>query len=192
MTLPQLMAMPKADTARKVSLVNHGFRLPSAVDHRPIRFEELEVMMNWATDTQSVLSKKIKLQTDADPDEAIPLTEIEQKVYDYQSYRNTLFQVPNDVKKNHSLSLEAKRKIKSKALFVSATPAHYELTLTQDNVIEQVIRPTGLLDPLVSVYPKSGDYDYLVQSAETLLKKKPHLTKFMNGYHEDEAGEALK
>lgn len=192
MTLPQLMAMPKADTARKVSLVNHGFRLPSAVDHRPIRFEELEVMMNWAEDTQSVLSKKIKLQTDADPDEAIPLTEIEQKVYDYQSYRNTLFQVPNDVKKNHSLSLESKRKIKSKALFVSATPAHYELTLTQDNVIEQVIRPTGLLDPLVSVYPKSGDYDYLVQSADTLLQKKPHLTKFMNGYHEDEAGEALK
>jgi len=46
MTLPQLMAMPKADTARKVSLVKHGFRLPSAVDHRPIRFEELEVMMD--------------------------------------------------------------------------------------------------------------------------------------------------
>lgn len=45
MTIPQLMAMPKADTARKVSLVTHGFRLPSAVDHRPIRFSELEVMM---------------------------------------------------------------------------------------------------------------------------------------------------
>lgn len=192
MTLPQLMAMPKADTARKVSLVNHGFRLPSAVDHRPIRFEELEVMMNWAEDTQSVLSKKIKLQTDADLDEAIPLTEIEQKVYDYQSYRNNLFKIPNDVKKNHTISLEAKRKTKSKALFVSATPAHYELTLTKDHIVEQVIRPTGLLDPLVSVYPKSGDYDYLVQSVETLLKKKPHLTKFMNGYHEDEAGEALK
>jgi excinuclease UvrABC helicase subunit UvrB len=142
MTLPQLMAMPKADTARKVSLVNHGFRLPSAVDHRPIRFEELEVMMDRAKDTQSVLSKKIKLQTDADNDEEIPLTEIEQKVYDYQTYRNDLFQIPSNVKKNHTQSLEAKRKTKSKALFVSATPAPYELTLTKDNIIEQVIRPT--------------------------------------------------
>jgi excinuclease ABC subunit B len=60
MTLPQLMAMPKADTARKVSLVNHGFRLPSAVDHRPIRFEELEVIMNRSETIQSALSKKIK------------------------------------------------------------------------------------------------------------------------------------
>jgi hypothetical protein len=149
-------------------------------------------MMDWAEDTQSVLSKKIKLLTDADPNEAIPLTEIEQKVYDYQTYRNDLFQIPNDVKKNHSTSLETKRKTKSKALFVSATPAPYELTLTKNNIIEQVIRPTGLLDPLVSIYPKSGDYNYLVESADILLKKKPHLTKFMNGYHEDEAGEALK
>ena len=154
MTLPQLMAMPKADTARKTSLVNHGFRLPSAVDHRPIRFEELEVMMNRAETTQSTLSKKIKLKEVIDKDEEVPLTEVEQKVYDYQTYRNDLFKIPNDVHKNHTLSLEAKRKIKSKALFVSATPAPYELTMTP-TVVEQVIRPTGLLDPLVSVYPKS-------------------------------------
>lgn len=179
MTLPQLMAMPKADTARKTSLVNHGFRLPSAVDHRPIRFEELEVMMNWAESTQTTLSKRIKDKTNTNIDEEIPLTETEQKVYDYQTYRNDLFKIPNDVHKNHTLSLEAKRKIKSKALFVSATPAPYELTMTP-TIVEQVIRPTGLLDPLVSVYPKSGDYDYLIRSVDTLLQKKPHLTKFMN------------
>lgn len=192
MTLPQLMAMPKADTARKISLVNHGFRLPSAVDHRPIRFDELEVMMDRAKDTQSVLSKKIKLQTDTDTNtEPVPLTQIEQKVYDYQTYRNDLFQIPNDVQRNHTLSIASKKKIHAKALFVSATPAQYELTLS-DRTIEQVIRPTGLLDPLVSVYPKSGDSDYLRESITILLKKKPHLTKFMNGYHEDEAGEAMK
>ena len=106
MTLPQLMAMPKADTARKTSLVNHGFRLPSAVDHRPIRFEELEVIMNWAESTQTTLSKRIKDKTNTKTDEEIPLTETEQKVYDYQTYRNDLFKIPNDVHKNHTLSLE--------------------------------------------------------------------------------------
>ncbi len=191
MTLPQLMAMPKADTARKVSLVNHGFRLPSAVDHRPIRFEELEVIMNRSQTTQSVLSKKIKLEWVYSNNEEIPLTDIEEKVYEYQTYRNNLFQVPNEVKANHAKALDNKRKINSKAIFMSATPAPYELTLT-DTVIEQVIRPTGLLDPLVSVYPKSGDYDFLTKSIDTLLQKKPHLTKFMDGYHEEEAWEALK
>ena len=191
MTLPQLMAMPKADTARKTSLVTHGFRLPSAVDHRPIRFEELEVMMDWSQTTQSTLSKRIKLKTDADIDTEVPLTEVEQKVYDYQTYRNDLFQIPTDVHKNHTLSLEAKRKIHSKALFVSATPAPYELELT-NSVVEQIIRPTGLLDPLVSVYPKSGDYEYLIKSVDTLITKKPHLTKFLDGYQESEAGEALR
>ena len=191
MTLPQLMAMPKADTARKASLVTHGFRLPSAVDHRPIRFEELEVMMDRSDSVQSVLSKKIKLKTDADRDLEVPLSEIEQKVYDYQTYRNNLFKIPTDVQKNHTLSLEAKRKLHAKALFVSATPAPYELELT-NGVVEQIIRPTGLLDPLVSVYPKSGDYDYLIKSVDTLLKKKPHLTKFLDGYQESEPGEALR
>ena len=140
---------------------------------------------------QSVLSKKIKLKTDADRDLEIPLSEIEQKVYDYQTYRNNLFKIPTDVQKNHTLSLEAKRKLHAKALFVSATPAPYELELT-NGVVEQIIRPTGLLDPLVSVYPKSGDYDYLIKSVDTLLTKKPHLTKFLDGYQESEPGESLR
>ena len=47
MTIPQLNAMPKADTARKINLVRHGFRLPSAVDHRPMRYDEVEAVMGW-------------------------------------------------------------------------------------------------------------------------------------------------
>jgi excinuclease ABC subunit B len=45
MTIPQLNAMPKADASRKTNLIKHGFRLPSAIDHRPLRFEELEVTL---------------------------------------------------------------------------------------------------------------------------------------------------
>jgi excinuclease ABC subunit B len=63
MTLPQLMAMPKADQSRKINLAKHGFRLPSAVDHRPIRFEELEVIMKWAPDLQSVFPKRLSQQS---------------------------------------------------------------------------------------------------------------------------------
>lgn len=110
--------------------------------------------MDRAQTTQSTLSKTIKLAADELIDTEIPLTQVEQQVVDYQTYRNTLFQISADVKKNHSLSLETKRKIHSKALFVSATPAPYEIQLS-GKVVEQIIRPTGLLDPLVSVYPKS-------------------------------------
>ena len=193
MTLPQLMAMPKADQSRKINLAKHWFRLPSAVDHRPIRFEEMEVIMNWAPDVKSVLSKKIKPAIDLilDKDGIAQLSAVDQQVYDFQTYRNTLFGIPTDVQHNHTTSLQAKQKHDAKSLFVSATPAKYELTLT-DTVVEQVIRPTWLLDPIVSVYPKSGDYEFLRNSVDILLDKKPQLKKFMDGYHEDEAAEVLK
>ncbi len=155
MTLPQLMAMPKADQSRKLNLARHGFRLPSAVDHRPIRFEELEVMMNWAPDLQSVLSKKIKPDLDLVLDEngVAQLSVVDQQVYDFQAYRNNLFNIPTNVKQNNISSLLVKQKMEAKSLFVSATPAKYELTHT-NTIVEQVIRPTGLLDPIVRVYPK--------------------------------------
>jgi len=47
MTIPQLQAMPKADRSRKLNLIKHGFRLPSAIDHRPINFSELEMILNF-------------------------------------------------------------------------------------------------------------------------------------------------
>ncbi|GAB2719571.1 excinuclease ABC subunit UvrB [Paenibacillus thermoaerophilus] len=93
-TLPQIRAMYNGDRARKEALVEHGFRLPSALDNRPLRFEEFEA------------------------------------------------------------------KIKN-AIFVSATPGPYELEHCP-TVVEQIIRPTGLVDPIVEVRPTKGQIDDLI------------------------------
>jgi len=92
--LPQVRGMYNGDRARKMTLVEHGFRLPSALDNRPLRFEEFE---------------------------------------------NKIHQ----------------------AIYVSATPGDYELART-DHVIQQIIRPTGLLDPIVDIHPSRGQIDHLV------------------------------
>jgi excinuclease ABC subunit B len=68
-------------------------------------------------------------------------------------------------------------------LFVSATPGPYEIQLS-DHVVQQLIRPTWLLDPYTFIYPKSGAYQPLVKSVEALLKKKPQLKKYLNGYQD--------
>ena len=93
-TMPQIRAMSKGDRSRKQTLVDHGFRLPSALDNRPLRFEEWE---ERATQT----------------------------------------------------------------IYVSATPGAYELEKTEGVVIEQLIRPTGLLDPEIEVRPIAGQVDDL-------------------------------
>ncbi|HSK74571.1 MAG TPA: excinuclease ABC subunit UvrB [Pyrinomonadaceae bacterium] len=95
-TVPQLGAMYKGDRSRKGTLVEYGFRLPSAMDNRPLSFEEFE-------------------------------TRIGQTIY------------------------------------VSATPGPYELTKSGGEVIEQIIRPTGLLDPVVEVRPVRGQIDDLLE-----------------------------
>ena len=80
--------------------------------------------------------------------------------------------------------LDPKRiKTQAKTIFVSATPSQYEITASE-SVVEQIIRPTGLLDPIAYVYPKSGDDDILAKSLDRLLKKKPHVDKFLNGYND--------
>ena len=96
MTIPQVRAMYGGDRSRKENLVEYGFRLPAALDNRPLKFEEFE-------------------------------------------------------------------RIRSQALFVSATPAEYELELSQGVFAEQVIRPTGLLDPVVSVRPSKNQVDDLME-----------------------------
>ena len=93
-TIPQLRAMWRGDWARKYNLVEHGFRLPSAYDNRPLRFDEF------------------------------------------------LERVPQ-------------------VIFVSATPGEFELSVSEQ-VVEQIIRPTGLLDPEVEVRPTEGQIDYLL------------------------------
>ena len=79
---------------------------------------------------------------------------------------------------NQLTTLIKKHKKGTKSIFLSATPSEYEIKLS-DKIVEQVIRPTGLLDPITYVYPKSGDYDALIMSLETLMKQKPHLKEFM-------------
>ncbi len=94
-TIPQLRAMYNGDRARKETLVEHGFRLPSALDNRPMKFEEFEEKLN-------------------------------------------------------------------QVIFVSATPSDYELEKCNGVVVEQIIRPTGLLDPEIEVRPINGQIDDLI------------------------------
>lgn len=103
-SLPQIRGMYNGDRARKETLVNYGFRLPSALDNRPMRFEEFE---------------------------------------------ETIHQ----------------------AVFVSATPGDYELDKTHGEVVEQIIRPNGLLDPVVDVRPTQGQIDDLVDEIKTRIAK---------------------
>ncbi|MHB0946433.1 MAG: excinuclease ABC subunit UvrB [Sedimentisphaerales bacterium] len=98
-SIPQIRAMHAGDKSRKTVLVEHGFRLPSALDNRPLRFEEFQE--NW-----------------------------------------------------------------KKVIFVSATPAEFELNLSGDAVIEQVVRPTGLLDPEIFVEPASNQVPHLLAEIE--------------------------
>jgi len=95
-TIPQLGAMYKGDQSRKGTLVEYGFRLPSAKDNRPLNFQEFEARVG-------------------------------------------------------------------QTIYVSATPGPYELQRTEGEVIEQIIRPTGLLDPLVDVRPVKGQIDDLLE-----------------------------
>ncbi|MDR2125985.1 MAG: excinuclease ABC subunit UvrB [Prevotellaceae bacterium] len=95
-TLPQIHAMFGGDRARKKNLVDYGFRLPSAVDNRPLTFEEFE-------------------------------------------------------------------NITGQIIFASATPADYELKKSQGIIVEQLVRPTGLLDPLIDVRPTQNQIDNLIE-----------------------------
>ncbi|SIS88857.1 Excinuclease ABC subunit B [Zobellia uliginosa] len=103
-TIPQVHAMYGGDRSRKVNLVDYGFRLPAAMDNRPLKFEEFEALQN-------------------------------------------------------------------QAIYVSATPADYELQLCQGVFVEQVIRPTGLLDPIIEVRPSQNQIDDLVEEIQVRVEK---------------------
>jgi excinuclease ABC subunit B len=103
-TIPQVRAMYNGDRARKTTLVEYGFRLPSALDNRPLKFEEFEKMLN-------------------------------------------------------------------QVIFVSATPADYELQKSEGVIIEQIIRPTGLLDPIIEVRPVKNQIDDLIHEIRECAAK---------------------
>ncbi len=104
-TVPQIRAMWGGDRSRKVNLVDYGFRLPAALDNRPLTFNEFESMMN-------------------------------------------------------------------QVVYVSATPAEYELRKSEGVVVEQLIRPTGLLDPEIDVRPSKNQIDDLLEEIDERVKKK--------------------
>ena len=104
-TLPQVRAMFGGDRSRKNNLVEHGFRLPAAMDNRPLKFEEFEMI-------------------------------------------------------NHQ------------TIYVSATPADYELEKSEGIIAEQVIRPTGLLDPVIDVRPSKNQIDDLLEEIRIRIEKK--------------------
>lgn len=103
-TVPQIRAMYGGDRSRKMSLVEYGFRLPSALDNRPLNFEEFE-------------------------------------------------------------------RLAPQTIYVSATPADYELQKTDGVVVEQVIRPTGLLDPIIEVRPAINQVDDLLDEIDKIIKQ---------------------
>ncbi|MCL4161462.1 UNVERIFIED_CONTAM: hypothetical protein GTU68_063139 [Idotea baltica] len=103
-TLPQIRAMYGGDRSRKVSLVENGFRLPSAMDNRPLKFPEFEELVG-------------------------------------------------------------------QSIYVSATPADYEINRSEGVIIEQIIRPTGLLDPEIDVRPSLNQIDNLLDEIDERIKK---------------------
>ncbi len=160
MTVPQLKAMPQADRSRKSNLIKYGFRLPSAMDHRPLNFTELEGIM-WRESIDTI-SNDLNFQ---------------QSEY----FAARLSKSSDTILKYHTDCLLGKHKPDAKTLFVSATPSAYELQHSPEP-IEQIIRPTWLLDPVAYVYPKSGDYGSLVASVDKLLAKKPALQSYYEHY----------
>ncbi len=105
MTMPQVRGMYNGDKARKQVLIDHGFRLPSALDNRPLKLEEFEEKLN-------------------------------------------------------------------QTLFVSATPADYEVEKAgEDDIVEQIIRPTGLLDPTVEVRPIEGQIDDIISEINDRIER---------------------
>jgi len=125
MTIPQIRGMYNGDRARKENLVNYGFRLPSALDNRPLRFPEFE-------------------------------EHVKQAVY--------VSATPAEYELSHSTD----GKIKSSAEFYEKRRAGEEY----DGVAEQVIRPTGLLDPKVEVRPTDGQIDDLIAEIRKSVAKK--------------------
>ena len=192
MTIPQLNAMSQWDRARKNNLIKYWFRLPSAIDHRPLRFEELEATLWWksldeikldqATDNLDLVStthlKVLESQKTSPRLIGEGQGEVNKKDSSLRSEWQSLINKKARAE-NQRANLASKIKTWAKSIFLSATPAEYELNLS-DEVVEQIIRPTWLLDPITYVYPKPWNYSHLLASIDKLLKKKPQLETYLS------------
>ena len=196
MTIPQLNAMSQWDRARKNNLIKYWFRLPSAIDHRPLRFEELEatlwrksldeIKLDQATDNLDLVSTThLKVLENSasfrgEWNEAEESRKNNKQTVDSSLHSEWQSLINKEARaENQRANLQSKIKTWAKSIFLSATPAEYELNLS-DEVVEQIIRPTWLLDPITYVYPKSGDYAHLLASVDKLLKKKPYLETYLS------------
>ena len=191
MTIPQLNAMSQWDRARKNNLIKYWFRLPSAIDHRPLRFEELEVTLWWkdldeikldqATDNLDLVSTThLKVLERQSKSSWTNVKDLRWDTKDSSSHSEWQSLINKEARaENQRANLASKIKTWAKSIFLSATPAEYELNLS-DEVVEQIIRPTWLLDPVTYVYPKSWDYSHLLASVDKLLKKKPYLETYLS------------
>ena len=173
MTIPQLRAMAQWDRARKNNLIRYGFRLPSAIDHRPLRFEELEATLQRKDINEIKLDEAA---ADLDLVSSVHKQVVEEQWKNVAKESKLINHEARKTNQQETLSRKTKKNVKS--IFLSATPAEYELELS-DQIVEQIIRPTGLLDPVTFVYPKSGDYWILLDSLPKLLNKKSYLNEFM-------------
>jgi excinuclease ABC subunit B len=174
MTIPQLRAMPQADRSRKINLIKHGFRLPSAIDHRPVNFGELEMILNWKSTWEKEDYKDV-------------LDDMSETYKDVISSTHKSSKARGE---NQLSVILQKQKKDSKTIFLSATPSEFELDLA-DQLVEQIIRPTWLLDPITYIYPKSVSFENLENSLDLLIKKKPHLEEFLNGYSIKDAAKEI-
>ena len=178
MTIPQLRAMAQWDRARKNNLIRYWFRLPSAIDHRPLRFEELETTLNRKDISEIQLDEAaadLELVSEAHK-KIIEQREKDNNKKEEKLSSSIINREARQINQQETLTRKTKKWVKS--IFLSATPAEYELELS-DKVVEQIIRPTGLLDPVTFVYPKSGNYNVLLDSLPKLIKKKPFLNDFL-------------
>ena len=178
MTIPQLRAMAQWDRARKNNLIRYWFRLPSAIDHRPLRFEELETTLNRKDISEIQLDEAaadLELVSEAHK-KIIEQREKDNNKKEEKLSSSIINREARQINQQETLTRKTKKWVKS--IFLSATPAEYELELS-DKVVEQIIRPTGLLDPITFVYPKSGNYNLLLDSLPKLIKKKPFLNDFL-------------
>lgn len=184
MSVPQMKSMPSADRSRKYSLIEHGFRLPSAAEHRPLDFGELQYAL-WRKNTEAQKAKdELKSQAALKADTKWKATNSQKASLVYNTNQNMRWineDSSNEATKFLYADLDKHKKPKSKTIFVSATPADYELEIS-DVIAEQIIRPTGLLDPITYIYPKSWDYNFLLANMQKTFDKKPHLVKFLDGY----------
>lgn len=184
MSVPQMKSMPSADRSRKYSLIEHGFRLPSAAEHRPLDFSELQYALGRKNTQAQKAKDEQKAQAAIKAEKKWKATNSQKASMVYAAAQNLKWQTDDlseEAIKYVFADLNKHQKPKSKTIFVSATPADYELEIS-DIIAEQVIRPTGLLDPITYIYPKSWDYNFLLSNMQKTLDKKPYLKKFLDGY----------